>query len=105
MRIHRILLAISCSSLLLASSVFAAAAAQCSDQCKDQCKDKCADQCKDKCSDKAAPKAKAACDCPKDKDGKVCGTDKDCCCTGAKACKPDQKCEKPAAKPGDAKTS
>jgi len=25
-----------------------------------------------------------ACDCPKDKDGKVCGKDKDCCCTGKK---------------------
>ncbi len=25
------------------------------------------------------------CDCAKDKDGKVCGKDKDCCCTGDKA--------------------
>ena len=31
--------------------------------------------------DKAAEKT---CDCPKDKDGKVCGKDKDCCCTGKK---------------------
>lgn len=31
----------------------------------------------------------AGCDCAKDKNGKVCGVDKDCCCTG-------KKCEKPA---------
>lgn len=36
--------------------------------------------------------AKAACGCETGKDGKVCGTDKDCCCTGEKAkCKPDEK--------------
>ncbi|MEO0055429.1 MAG: hypothetical protein RLZZ50_1376 [Verrucomicrobiota bacterium] len=29
--------------------------------------------------------AKAACGCETGKDGKVCGTDKDCCCSGEKA--------------------
>ena len=33
-------------------------------------------------------KAEKTCDCGKDKDGKACGVDKDCCCTG-------KKCEKP----------
>jgi len=35
--------------------------------------------------------AKAECGCPTGKDGKVCGVDKDCCCTGAKACHMDGK--------------
>ena len=34
-------------------------------------------------------KTEEKCECPADKDGKVCGKDKDCCCTG-------KKCEKPA---------
>ena len=33
----------------------------------------------------------SGCDCEKDKDGKVCGVDKDCCCTGKKCEKPDDK--------------
>jgi hypothetical protein len=38
--------------------------------------------------------AEKVCDCPKDKDGKVCGKDKDCCCTGKKCDKgSDQKSE------------
>ncbi|MBI2814122.1 MAG: hypothetical protein HYX71_07545 [Opitutae bacterium] len=40
--------------------------------------------------DKAKP-AEKTCACPKDKDGKVCGKDKDCCCTG-------EKCDKDAKK-------
>jgi len=40
--------------------------------------------------EKSTPKG---CDCEKDKDGKVCGVDKDCCCTG-------KKCEKPVKKEG-----
>lgn len=36
-----------------------------------------------KSSDKAA--AKASCGCVVKADGKVCGVDKDCCCTGEKA--------------------
>jgi hypothetical protein len=81
MKIHRFLLAFSCASLLLASAAFAGD--------KDQCKDTSKDQ--------------PACTCPKDKDGKVCGKDKDCCCTGAKACKDDQKCPATDAKKDDAK--
>jgi len=42
-------------------------------------------------ADDKAKTAEKTCDCPKDKDGKVCGKDKDCCCTG-------KKCEKDAAK-------
>ncbi len=38
---------------------------------------------------------KAACGCTTGADAKVCGTDKDCCCTGEKA---DKKAEKAAAK-------
>lgn len=40
--------------------------------------------------EKSTPKG---CDCEKDKNGKVCGVDKDCCCTG-------KKCDKPAEKKG-----
>ena len=69
MKTLRFLLALSGASLLLAGYAFAAD--------KDDAKDK--------------PKDSAACTCEKDKDGKVCGTDKDCCCTGAKASKDDQK--------------
>lgn len=42
----------------------------------------------------ADDKAKAeekSCDCCKDKDGKECGKDKDCCCTGKKAEKSSDK--------------
>ncbi len=35
----------------------------------------------------AEAKNPAGCDCGTDKDGKVCGVDKDCCCTGQKATK------------------
>jgi hypothetical protein len=35
--------------------------------------------------DQDKPKDQAACTCAKDKDGKACGLEKDCCCTGAKA--------------------
>jgi hypothetical protein len=42
---------------------------------------------------KAKPTEKS-CDCAKDKDGKVCGQDKDCCCTGEKA-KPAEKKDAP----------
>jgi hypothetical protein len=62
-------------------------------------------------SDKAKP-AKAACGCPVGKDGKTCGIDKDCCCTGEKAkgkaaaakCEQADKCEgeAKAEKAGDA---
>lgn len=39
-----------------------------------------------------AKPAKAACGCVVSKDGKVCGVDKDCCCTGEKAKgRPDEK--------------
>jgi hypothetical protein len=68
MKTLRFLLALSGASLLLSGYAFAAD----KDQSKDQDK----------------PKA-AACDCAKDKDGKACGVDKDCCCTGAKATKTD----------------
>jgi hypothetical protein len=34
---------------------------------------------------------KKSCDCEKDKDGKTCGVDKDCCCTGKKAEKKPEK--------------
>lgn len=30
--------------------------------------------------EKAKEKAEACCSCPKDKDGKECGKDKECCC-------------------------
>ena len=30
-------------------------------------------------------KEEKVCDCAKDKEGKECGVDKDCCCTGKKA--------------------
>ena len=35
-------------------------------------------------ADDKAKSAEKTCDCAKDKDGKVCGKDKDCCCTGKK---------------------
>ena len=41
--------------------------------------------------EKSSPKG---CDCEKDKDGKTCGVDKDCCCTGKKCEKPDDKNDK-----------
>lgn len=71
MKTLRFLLALSCASVLLAGYAFAGD--------KDQCKGQ------DNANDKPA------CTCGKDKDGKVCGVDKDCCCTGAKACKDNQK--------------
>ena len=43
------------------------------------------------------------CNCGKDKDGKVCGVDKDCCCTGKKATKPAGKEDKKDGKKSDAK--
>jgi len=46
-------------------------------------------------------KSPAGCDCAKDKDGKVCGVDKDCCCTGQKATKPEKKDEKKDGKKDD----
>ena len=67
----RFLLALGAASLLYAGSAWAA------DQAKDQ------------------DKAKTSCDCGKDKDGKACGVDKDCCCTGAKATKTDAKQDQP----------
>ncbi len=42
----------------------------------------------------ADDKNPAGCDCGKDKDGKICGVDKDCCCTGQKATKPAKKDDK-----------
>jgi hypothetical protein len=42
---------------------------------------------------RAEDKAKSGektCECARDKDGKECGKDKDCCCTGKK-CDKDQK--------------
>jgi hypothetical protein len=45
----------------------------------------------DQVAAKDPPKDQPACSCPKDKDGKVCGVDKACCCSGAKACKDDKK--------------
>lgn len=74
MKTLRFLLALSGASLLLSGSVFAAD--------------------KDTSKDQDKPKA-AACDCGKDKDGKACGVDKDCCCTGAKATKADSKKDEP----------
>jgi hypothetical protein len=71
MKTLRFLLALSGASLLLAGYAFAGD--------------------KDNAQDKDKPKDQAACTCGKDKDGKACGTDKDCCCTGAKASKDDQK--------------
>jgi hypothetical protein len=71
MKTLRFLLALTGASLLLSGYAFAAD--------KDQPKDQ--------------DKPKAACDCGKDKDGKVCGVDKDCCCTGAKATKTDTKAD------------
>lgn len=56
--------------------------------------------------DKKAPaKEEKTCDCGKDSDGKVCGVDKDCCCTGEKATKSadkkdDKKDQKKDAKKG-----
>jgi hypothetical protein len=38
-------------------------------------------------ADDKKPAEAKTCDCGKDKDGKACGVDKDCCCTGAKATK------------------
>ncbi len=73
MKTLRFLFALSGASLLLSGYAFAAD--------KDQSKDQ--------------DKPKAACDCGKDKDGKACGTDKDCCCTGAKATKTDSKQDQP----------
>ncbi len=46
--------------------------------------------------DDKAKTAEKTCDCPKDKDGKVCGKDKDCCCTG-------KKCEMSGAKKPEGK--
>ena len=66
----RFLLALGAASLLFSGAAFAA------DQAKDQGKEK-------------------TCDCGKDKDGKACGVDKDCCCTGAKATKADTKQDQP----------
>ena len=73
MKTLRFLLALSGASLLLSGYAFAGD----KDESKDQAK------------------AKAACDCGKDKDGKACGVDKDCCCTGAKATKADTKQDQP----------
>ncbi len=79
MKTLRFLLALSWASLLLSSYAFA--------EDKDQAKNQ--------------DKPKTSCDCGKDKDGKACGVDKDCCCTGAKATKADTKQDQP--KPEDAK--
>jgi hypothetical protein len=73
MKTLRFLLALSGAFLLLSGSAFAAD--------KDESKDQ--------------DKPKAACDCSKDNDGKACGTDKDCCCSGAKATKADTKQDQP----------
>jgi len=70
MKTLRFLLALSGASLLLSGYAFAAD--------------------KDSSKDQDKPKA-TACDCGTDKDGKACGVDKDCCCTGAKATKTDAK--------------
>ncbi len=35
---------------------------------------------------KEEKKAEAACSCPKDKDGKECGKDKECCCKAKEHC-------------------
>jgi len=48
-------------------------------------------------------KSPAGCDCAKDKDGKVCGVDKDCCCTDQKATKAEKKDDKKADKAADKK--
>lgn len=42
-------------------------------------------------ADKNEKPAEKVCDCEKDKDGKACGVDKDCCCTGKKATKAEKK--------------
>ncbi len=55
---------------------------------------------------KDKPKDQTACACPKDKDGKACGVDKACCCTGAAATKADQKkddCQKADCQKADCK--
>jgi hypothetical protein len=49
-----------------------------------------------KTSDEKA--AKAPCGCAVKADGKVCGADKDCCCTGEKATKAPAKSGTPAGK-------
>ena len=51
----------------------------------------------------AEEKNPVGCDCGKDKDGKVCGVDKDCCCTGKKATKPQVDTEKKDEKKSPAK--
>ncbi len=54
--------------------------------------------------EKEKPKQPAGCDCAKDKDGKTCGVEKDCCCTGSKAsCPVEKKDEKPADKKDEKK--
>ena len=46
-------------------------------------------------ADDKAKSEEKTCDCGKDKDGKVCAKDKDCCCTGKKA---EKSSDKPAEK-------
>jgi len=86
MKTLRFLLVLAGASLFISTFAFAEAP----DQAKDQ------------------PKDKPACTCPKDKDGKVCGVDKACCCATAKACPADQKkddTKKDDTKKDDAKKS
>lgn len=52
-----------------------------------------------------AKPAKAACGCAVGKDGKVCGVDKDCCCSGEKAKKGKAEDKKPEADKPAEKTS
>jgi hypothetical protein len=40
---------------------------------------------------KSEKSCESCCECPKDKEGKTCGVDKDCCCTGKKAEKKEEK--------------
>lgn len=50
-----------------------------------------------------AKPAKASCGCATGADGKVCGTDKDCCCSGekAKGASAEKKAEKAEEKKAD----
>ena len=51
----------------------------------------------------AEAKNPEGCNCGKDKESKVCGVDKDCCCTGKKATKPASKEGKKDEKKSEAK--
>ncbi len=74
-------------AFLLIASLALAGVARAEEKCADKgkCEQKCEQKCDKACTEKCEGKAdKAACECPKDKDGKVCGTDKPCCCKDKK---------------------